>query len=203
MRLRSVMATLGAAVVAVTALGPGTAAFAYPPGQSMQVSAVPGGVDRRNRVVYYHATVTQAQPGCKALFRGGLRTVVSTVGPDGTAAGTVAFSQRRSGTYRVVARTVRCDNPEVASTSIVISRRSVRQVEGVRHDRPFQVELSGWDADSSLTVWATDGRRTITQTAPTDGDGDATVTLTLPTRGSWAIVVAQDGESQTIRVNVR
>ena len=200
MNMKSLLAASGAAGLLFVAGGPGMAAYAYPPGAQMQLSVTPQGNDRKHHERYI-ATVTQAQPGCKVRFSADGDRETAVVGVDGTASASFSADSAHHGVIRVTAETSRCSSHEQASASIVISGRKIERDGEVKHGHSFRVQVRDWEPRSDIQFWATDGKRTIRYSGKTDRDGSAECSFTLPTKGRWAIVVAQNGHSESAQVD--
>ena len=200
MNMKSLLAASGAVSLLLVGGGAGVTAYAYPPGTHMQMSVTPQGNDRKHHERYI-ATVTQAQPGCKVRFHADGDQETAVVGSDGTASASFSADSAHHGVIRVTAETARCSSHEQAAASIVISSRKVERDSEVRHSHSFKVQARDWEPRSDIQFWATDGKRTIRCSGKTDRDGSAECSFTLPTKGRWAIVVAQNGHSESAQVD--
>jgi hypothetical protein len=183
-------AVVGLAAVAV--LGGGVA-FGYPAGTDLTVSASATQSGGNTSVM---VSVGNANPTCATRIQldGGSEFVL----PAGTTTATVPFGTA-SGSHSVSARTVDCAKgaKEHAKSKFVVLNAKASGAGSATVKKNYQVDLSGFDAGSTVTVTATlpgsNPLVQIQQSDTADKRGTGKVKFKFPTAGTWSIVTTATG----------
>lgn len=199
------LAALSAAVALGTSVAGGVAAgpaYAYPPGTGLAVTATPIGTPNKHRHQQFAVQIVNGRPGCTVTISGGEKPVRATIGADGTASGTVEAKYRK-GTATITAKTRRCRGAkERTSTRIALSAGEVHGPQTVKHGHRIDFALQGWIPHRRVYVVATNGRHTHRFTGWPNHAGQVSVHFWPERKGSWAVVVMQDGASASVNITV-
>jgi hypothetical protein len=191
---------LGTCAVGALAAGP---AFAYPPGTGLAVSASAVGTPNRNKHQLFSVEVTNGKPGCTVKISGGEKPVFTTIGTTGTASATVNSEYHR-GQVVITARTVHCkgSNEQASTPPIVLAPGQVQGPATAHVGRRVDIQLTDWLPNRRITVVATNGKKKQKFTTWADKAGKVTVHFTPDRKGTWAVIVMQDGLSTSIALKV-
>jgi hypothetical protein len=203
---RSSLAAMSAAVALGTCAAGGLfagPAFAYPPGTGLEVAASAVGNPTSHNHQQFAVQVINGKPGCTVKISGGEKPVTTTIGSDGTASATVG-SEYHGGKVLITAQTVHCKgaNEKASTPPIYLSPGQVQAPQSVHHKRRVDIVLTDWLPHRRITVVATNGKKKQKFTGWPDSKGSVTVHFTPDVKGTWAVIVMQDGVSSSVTIKV-
>lgn len=202
---RSSLAALSAAVALGTIVAGGVAAgpaYAYPPGTGLAVSATPIGTPDKYRHQQFAVQIVNGKPGCTVQISGSEKPVRTTVAEDGTASATIEAKYRR-GTTTITAKTRHCRGArERTSTRVALVAGEVHGPSTVKHGHRIDFALQGWIPHRRIYVVATNGRHRHEFTGWPNHNGQVSVHFWPKEKGTWAVVVMQDGASASVNITV-
>jgi hypothetical protein len=186
------------AVAAVAVLG-GGAAFAYPSGQDLTVSAI---AKPNGSAIDVTVTVDNANPTCGTSIQ--VQGGADTVFPAGQTTGVVVIPAGSAGSRRVEARTVGCakGSKEHAHSKFTVLDAKATGAATSPKGQNYRVEFTGLDASSSVTSTATlnGGTDQLVNSDNVDKRGEATVKFKLKKSGTWVIttVISPSGTVNSV-----
>jgi hypothetical protein len=175
------------ALAAAVVLG-GGAAFAYPPGEKLEVAAQAQALPAGG--VQVTVTVTNSNPSCSTRVRvDGNTEVVLAPGETTT---TIVVATTKKGRHKVRARTVDCldgQKKEHAKSDFVIAAASATGNPTSPKGKNYEVELTGLEPGSTVTSTATlaTPMTQLVDSDKVDKRGEATVKFKLKKSGTWVI----------------
>jgi preprotein translocase subunit YajC len=169
----------------------------------MAVSARAIGQPDRNKHQELAVQVSNGKPGCTVTISGGKHPAVTTIGTDGTASATID-AEYQHGTATITAKTLRCKRAhETATTQVVLTRGEIHGNPWTNRGHRLDFILRSWRAHRQISVVATNGHNVQRFNAWCDDNGEVTIHFTPDVKGRWAVIVMQDGETDSITVDVR
>jgi hypothetical protein len=195
--------TLLVGVASVALLGGGAAAFAYPPGMDLSVSATAAPLGTQTQVL---VSIQNSNPSCSTIIRiqGGSDTVFAP----GQTTGTILIPAG-SGSRRVEARTSGCNGAkEHAHSSFSIVNAKATGDATSPLNKNYVVSFTGLDADSTVTSTATlQGSNPLRQVVNSDNvnkHGTASTKFKLKFAGTWVVstTISPSGSVNNVTVVV-
>ena len=160
---------------------------AYPPGQSMTVSASPSSVAVGARLT---ATALKVKSGCKVKFSLGSNSV--TVKSDSGKAVATLTAPSSAGTYPLLAATASCSTTASAFTNVIVAiPPAVRAPATVTHGVSFNITVSGFPANSQVAVTLIKSGVLVSKTVTTNGSGAGTVAVVLTKTGTYTVTATK------------
>jgi hypothetical protein len=193
-----------AGAVAVALIG-GGAAFGYPPGMDLNVSATATPQGGQTQVM---VSIQNSNPSCSTVIQVEGAASDTTFGP-GQTTGTVTIPAG-SGSRRVEARTTGCSSGsnEHAHSNFSIVDAQASGAANSPVNKNYVVSFTGLDQNSSVTSTATlQGSNPLRQVVSSDNAnkrGTASTKFKLKYAGTWVVstTISPSGTVNTVTVNV-
>ncbi len=197
---RTILAAVGA--LSLGALVPLTVAQAYPSGTSIRVGAVANPL--ATKPSNYTVTVTNGYPGCKVRINVAGNSRTGTLDASGTFTTDIGVS-RKSGAYKLTAKTLNCPLKESVRTDIVVTNHKISGQKTVYVNKSFEVKATGWLPRTPIQFSTTNmnGVVEFSEVLTTNSKGEAKNRVRLRTAGPGTVVVSQGSKQMSFAVNVK